>query len=159
MSTATPATSDQPRGRDELLARVDDGWRRFREAVRGIGRAGMGEATAVGWTSKDLVAHCAAWEELTSRRLRTFRESGGRDLPPPGVDVDSFNAKVVETHRLAGPEAVLDELDTAHRLMRHEIAQLTDEQVVANDSWVIAVVGGNSYGHYLEHAAEIGMGG
>ncbi len=157
MNTETPATSEQPRTRDELLARVDDGWRRFRDAVRAIGRARMGEATPEGWTFKDLVAHCAAWEELSSRRLRTFRESPGGEFSAPGVEVDAFNAQVVESHRLAGPEAVLDELETAHRLLRQEIEKLSDEQVVANDSRVVAVVAGNSYGHYLEHAAELGM--
>lgn len=147
----------QPRGRDELLARVDDGWRRFRDTIRGMGRARMGDRTPVGWTNKDLIAHCAAWEELTSRRLRRLRETGMREFPEVGVDTDAFNARVVEAHRLAGPEAVLDELDTAHRLLRGEIAQLRDEQVVADDSRAVAVVAGNTYGHYLEHAAEIGM--
>ena len=157
MSTETPATSEGPRSRDDLLARVDDGWRRFRDAVRRIGRGRMGEPTPAGWTFKDLLAHCAAWEDLTARRLRALRESGGTVYPPPGVDVDAFNAQVVESHRLAGPEAVLDEVEASHRRMRDEIARLEDGQVVANDGWVVAVVAGNSYGHYLEHAEEIGM--
>ncbi|MFN2520728.1 MAG: maleylpyruvate isomerase N-terminal domain-containing protein [Candidatus Limnocylindria bacterium] len=157
MNTETPDTSEQPRTREELLARVDDGWRPFRDAVRAIGRARMDEMTAAGWMFRDLLAHCAAWEELTSRRLRALRESGGREQPPPGVDVDVFNAQVADSHRLVGPEALLDELEASHRLLREEIGRLTDEQVVANDSWVVAVVAGNSYGHYLEHAAELGM--
>jgi hypothetical protein len=32
-----------------------------------------------------------------------------------------------------------------------------DEQIHANDDWVIAIVAGNSYGHYEEHATELGL--
>src|SRR5919201_4019154 len=33
--------------------------------------------------------------------------------------------------------------------------KLTPEQIQANDSWAIAVVAGNSYGHYAEHHTEL----
>ena len=54
----------------ELLARTDDAWKRFREAVRHVGRAKMNEPTGAGWTYHDLVAHVAGWHDLTARRLR-----------------------------------------------------------------------------------------
>ncbi len=64
-STAIPVTSS------DLLARVDAGWRPFREAVRARGRARLNERTPTSWSYHDLLAHIAAWEDLTARRLRT----------------------------------------------------------------------------------------
>ena len=166
-SITTPATSS------ELLERIDRAWRPFRDAVRGLGRARMDERTPAGWTYRDLIAHVAAWEDLTARRMRIYRETGvqprpgeegGSGLEPFG-DVDAFNARVVEAHRLVGPEALVDELDTSHRRLVGEIARLSDEQVrhdvletpFGPQSWVVAVVAGNSFGHYAEHAGELGI--
>ena len=148
MNTTIPATSD-------LQRLVDDGWRVFRESVRHIGRARMGETTSAGWTYKDLIAHVAAWEERTARQLTAFGETGAHERLPGG-DADAFNARVVESHRLVGPEAILDELDTSHRLLLHELMRLTDAQVHAHE-WVAAVVVGATYGHYAEHAKELGL--
>jgi hypothetical protein len=158
-STTIPATSN------ELLGRVDEAWRPFREAVRGVGRARMNQATGTGWTYRDLVAHVAAWHDLTTRRLRKFRETG--TFPGPGdevslglpafSDADDFNARVMASHRLVGAEALVDELDTAFRSLRSEIAQLNDEQIHANADWVVAIVAGNTYDHYAEHAAELDL--
>ena len=143
---------------------VDDGWRRFREAVRHIGRAKLEEQTGAGWSFHDLVAHVAGWHDLTARRLRAFRTTG--KLPEAGdeaalgipafKDADDFNARLVKSHRLVGAEALTDELDTTFRALRNELAQLTDAQIHANDDQVIKIVAGNSYGHYDEHKAELG---
>lgn len=152
--------------RRSLLERVDAGWKPFRDAIRSLGRARINDATSVGWTYRDLIAHVAAWEDLTARRLQTYRETGERTYPAPARDTDAFNARVVESHRLVGAEALVDELDTAHRRLVEAIRQLSDEQVAAEvqptafgpQPWVVAVVAGNSFGHYTEHAAEVGLG-
>ncbi len=148
-----------------LLVRIDEGWRPFRDAVRGLGRARMDEATTAGWTYRDLIAHVAAWEDLTARRLRAFRETGDQTYPEDAEDTDAYNARIADAHRLVGPEALIDELDTAHRRLVSEIAQLSDEQMRHDvrptawgpQSWVVAAVAGNTFGHYREHAAEMGI--
>jgi hypothetical protein len=158
-STTTPDTSN------ELLAKVDEDWRAFREAVRHVGRAKMDEQTGAGWTFHDLVAHVAGWHDLTARRLRVFRSTGRFPAPgdeaalgiPAFKDADEFNARLVKSHRLVGAEALTDELDTTYRALRSEIAQLTDEQIHVNDDWVVKIVAGNSFGHYAEHATELGL--
>ena len=155
----------QPSTARELLERVDDGWRRFREAVRHVGRARMDDQAGGGWTYHDLFAHIAGWQDLTARRMRVTKTEGRFPEYNEGVggiasfaDADEFNARLVSSHRLVGPEALTDELETTFRALRSEIAQFTDDQVRANGSWVISVVGGNTYGHYEEHATELGLG-
>ena len=148
----------------ELLAQMDDGWRRFRAAVRHVGRARMDEPSGAGWTYHDLFAHIAGWHDLTARRLRVYRAEGrfpeyneGVGGIAPFTDGDEFNARLVSSHRLVGAEALTDELDTTFRSLRAEIVRMTDEHVHANDDWVIGVVGGNTYGHYEEHAKELDL--
>jgi hypothetical protein len=51
---------------------------------------------------------------------------------PAFRDADDFNARVMASHRLVGAEALLDD-------------------------WVIAIVAGNTFGHYEEHAKEVGL--
>lgn len=149
----------------ELLAKVDGAWKGFREAVRHVGRAKMDQPTGAGWTYHDLVAHVAGWHDLTARRLRVFRTTGA--FPGPGDETavgvpafagaDELNARLVSSHRLVGAEALIDELDTTFRAVRQELALLTDEQIHANDDWVIAVIAGNTFDHYKEHAKELGL--
>lgn len=138
----------------DLAAVVAQGWMTFRLCVVAIGPGGLEQKTPTGWTYKDLVAHVAAWEHRTAERLATFRESGARTYP--GVtDTDEFNAAVVERTKTRSARVVLEELDAAHARLVEEIGLLAPEQLRANDDWVIAVVAGNTYGHYAEHHVEL----
>jgi len=140
--------------KDDVLALVQTSWTNFRLAIGSIGLPGLERETSTGWTYKDLAAHAAAWEDRTATRLRTFRESGSKTYP--GVDdTDAFNAGVVERTRGRGAGEVVRELDAAHRRIVDEIAKLTPKEIHANDDWVIAVVAGNTYGHYAEHLDEV----
>ena len=86
---------------------------------------------------------------------------GAGDLDTVGIaafaNADEYNARLISSHRLVGPEALIDELDTTFRSLRSELVQLSDAQIHADDGRVIAVVAGNTYGHYEEHAAELGL--
>jgi hypothetical protein len=137
----------------ELAMAVNAGWINFRLALMSLGLSGIEEKTSVGWTFKEMAAHCAGWEELTVKRLREFRESG--QPASSGVDTDEFNARVASEATARSARDVLQDLDDAHTRLVKEIEQLTPEQIKANDGWVGAVVAGNSYGHYGEHHTEL----
>jgi DinB family protein/mycothiol maleylpyruvate isomerase-like protein len=137
---------------DDLLALVQTPWTGFRLAIGAIGLPGLEEKTSTGWTYKDLVAHAAAWEDRTAARLRAFRDS---KTVSSVDDADQFNAAVVERTRGRDPREVIRELDAAHGRIVEEIKKLSPEQIHVNDDWVIAIVAGNTYGHYAEHLDEI----
>jgi mycothiol maleylpyruvate isomerase-like protein/DinB family protein len=142
------------RDKDDLLAIVQTSWTPFRLAIGAIGLPSLEEKTSTGWTYKDLAAHAAAWEDRTASRLATLRKNHAKNYP--GVDdTDEFNASVVERTRGRDAREVLGELDAAHARIVGEIGKLTPEQIHANDDWVIAVVAGNTYGHYADHLDEI----
>jgi hypothetical protein len=100
-----------------------------------------------------LAAHAAGWEALTALRLRGLRETGAATTS--GVETDEFNARLALEGDRATAREVLARLDAAHAAMVAEIEKLTPEQIHAHDGWAIAVVAGNSYGHYGEHHVEL----
>jgi hypothetical protein len=140
--------------KDDLFALVQTAWTQFRLAISAIGLPGLAEKTSTGWTYKDLVAHAAAWEDRTATRLRTFRENAAKTLDGAD-DADEFNAAVVERTRGRDAREVIGDLDVAHARILEELAKLTPEEIHRNDDQVIAVVAGNTYGHYAEHLDEI----
>ena len=137
----------------DLARIVNAGWINFRLALMSLGESGLGQKTRVGWTFKEMAAHCTGWEDITVPRLRALREKGGPTAS--GVDTDEFNARLAREATTRSARDVLKELDTAHERLVSEIEKLTPEQIAANDGWAVAVVAGNSYGHYAEHHTEL----
>jgi hypothetical protein len=137
----------------DLAMAVNAGWINFRLALTSLGASGLDAKTSVGWSLKALVAHAAGWEELTVERLRRLRETG--QATTSGVQTHEFNARLAVEGDRASARDVLARLDAAHTALVAEIEKLTPEQIHANDDWAIAVVAGNSYGHYGEHHTEL----
>ena len=137
----------------DVAMAVNAGWINFRLALMSLGESGLDAKTSVGWTFKQMAAHCTGWEDLTVSRLRTLRETG--KPASSGVDTDEFNARMAAESDSKTAREVLKDLADAHTRLVKEIEQLTPEQIHANDDWAIAVVAGNSYGHYGEHHTEL----
>jgi hypothetical protein len=139
-----------PRTTADVLRRYDETWRPFREAVRERGRAGLMEATPSAWSYRDMCAHVANWLQQAAAELATGEFRGWN-----AETIQAENDRAVEAHRLVGPEAMLDELDTSHRRLREEIAAIPDERM--QDPKVSGVIGFYSYLHWEEHLAELGV--
>ena len=125
----------------------------FRLAVMSLGLAGLDATTSTGWTFKDLVAHVTAWSDLTIQRLSRYRETG--EMQGPGGEADDINAAVVQRTKHRDAREILDELDASTDKLFAEIDKLDEKQLHANDDWAIAVVAGNTYGHFAEHHTEL----
>jgi hypothetical protein len=138
---------------EDLAMAVNGGWISFRLALMSLGESGLDAKSAVGWTFKQMALHCAGWEELTVPRLQRLRETG--ETSTSGVDTDEFNARMAAEAENTTAREVLKRLDDAHAALVAETLKLTPEQVHAHDAWAIAVVAGNTYGHYGEHHSEL----
>ena len=139
-----------PRTTADVLRRYDDAWTRFRGAIRERGRSGLMEATPSGWSYRDMCAHAANWLQQAVIELEAgeFRSWNAETI-------QAENDRAVETHRLVGPEAMLDELDTSHRRLREALATIPDERMRENVSGVIPFY---SYLHWEEHmGADLGV--
>lgn len=138
----------------DLAARVEEGWQPARAAIARLATDGLGRPTPVGWTGRALALHVAAWHELTIRRLASWRDTGER---PAGVDVDDFNAKVAEEAASSGDAEVIERLDASYAAFLGTVRALPADRLADLDWWPVGVVAANSYGHYAEHAEELGI--
>ena len=146
--------SGLPANAGALAARVDEDWKHFRELVRHLGRAGLAERTPSGWTYKDLLAHVVGWLDDVPRRVEAMR--AGTDRPIASQrEIDEYNARSVSSHALVGPEAMLDELDTAYRRARSVIAALSDDEVL--NPRILGLVATRTFLHWEEHLGELGV--
>jgi hypothetical protein len=137
----------------DLVMAVNMGWINFRLALMSLGTAGLDATTSNGWTYKALAQHVTGWEDLTVRRLAGLREDG--EPHASGVETDAFNAEMADRASERSATDVLADLDATHTKLVAEIEKLTPEQIHSNDDWAIAVIAGNSYGHYAEHHTEL----
>jgi len=143
----------------ELADIAGRAWIPFRLAVLSIGLPGLDAQTSSGWTYKDLVAHVAGWFDLTIKRLAHFRETG--EVTDPDGTADEINADIVSKARGRDVREILGGLDASMTKLLEEIKKLDDRQIHAkdsihgNDDWVIAIVAGNTYGHFAEHHVEL----
>ncbi len=69
--------------------------------------------------------------------------------------IQRANDRAVRSHELVGAEALLDELDTACRRVREQIAALPAERL--SDAKVYGIVAFYNYLHWEEHFAELGI--
>jgi hypothetical protein len=146
-----------PRSVEELLARADDAWASFRQAVAALSEDAWTEPVpGDGWTRHKMLNHVRVWHEITAERLAAFRRTGER--PPSPGDEDAINAQASADADLRTREMILDGLERSYADLRAEIARLEDEQLAAHDGWPVAVVAGNTYGHYDEHRRDLGSG-
>lgn len=174
-STTTPGTSK------DLAARMNAAWPAFRIAAGMLTDAQLDEKTPSGWTVRQMLGHVAGWHELCSRRLREYMASGLMDrkddrgldvvLKALGVgtddraalvrewDMDRFNAAIAEASLRDDRHVLFTKLDGSFARLRDVVAQLSDEQVSANVAegrpFAVAIVEGDTYGHYPEHQEEL----
>ena len=145
-----------PQTMRELLQRVDDAWVRFRAAAAAFPSERMDERLSEGgWTRKQMLAHIAAWHDLTHDRIGKLITTG-KSTPLTETD-DAINARVARqaTGRSAGE--ILKEMEMTFNRLRRQLGRLTDDQLEADDGWAAQVIAGNTYEHYDEHRADVHM--
>ncbi len=145
--------ADQPTV-NEVLARMDEGWAEFSDRVHALPAellaARLGQDA---WTRKQMLAHVAAWHDLTIDRLGAFAETG--EPAELDEDVDAINARAARaaTGRTTGE--ILLALSDSYRRLRREVARLSNEQLAAHGSWAATVIAENTDRHYAEHAVDL----
>jgi DinB superfamily len=139
----------------ETLARMDEAWAAFHGRVTSLPTEQLEPRIgADGWTRKQMLAHIGTWHDLTVERLARFSEGGEPAELAEQEDVINARAARAAEGRTTG-EVVLAMADSYRRL-RRAVSALSDAQLAAHDAWAVAVISGNSYGHYAEHLPDLG---
>jgi hypothetical protein len=145
---------DFPRTVRDTLRHVDQAWHAFRVVANRFPNERMDERLGEeGWTRKQMLAHVAAWHDLTADRLVKFITTG--EPPALAMETDAFNASVAR--RAIGKTAgeILKDIEATFNRVRRQMARLSDAQLASHDWWAAFVIGGNTYGHYQEHWTDI----
>jgi hypothetical protein len=148
--------TDQPAVR-ETVEKMDAAWSAFRDRIHALPRERLEHPVAQGeWTRKQMLGHIWTWHDLTTDRLSIFLDTGAPNGADEDTDLVNERAARAAGGRTTGE--ILGELDDSFRRLRREVLHLTDEQLLDNDGWAAAIIAGNSYGHYDEHAADLLVG-
>jgi hypothetical protein len=139
------------------LERVDRAWHDFHAAITGFPAERMNERLGGGWTRKQMLAHIAAWHDLTSDRLAAFMKDG--EVQALADHENLVNARVARKAEGRTMGEIFDALQTSFRRLRRQVSHLTDQQLAAHDGWPAAIVAGNTYEHYDEHLPDLEVAG
>lgn len=138
----------------ETLARMDEAWAAFRDRVHSIRPEKLELRVAEGqWSRKQMLAHIATWHERTVEALADVVESGA--VPGSTEDTDVINARAARAAVGRTTGEILFSLDDTYRIVHRSVSRLTDEQLLAHDSWAAAMIAGNTYDHYAEHLRDL----
>lgn len=145
---------DFPRTIKDTLRKVDDSFSAFRAAAMRFPSERMDERIAEdSWTRKQMLQHVASWHDLTADRLIKLINTG--KPAPLDRDTDQFNASVARQAIGKTSGEILKDIDATFNRLRRQLARMTDAQLEQDDWWAAWVIGGNTYGHYEEHWADV----
>ena len=138
----------------QLVGRVDDAFGEFRAAAARYPKEHMDDRLGEDlWTRKQMLAHVAAWHDLTAERLIKMALTGRSVALDRDVDKVNASAARVAVGKTAGE--VLKDVEATFGRMRRQLVRMTDVQLHVEEDWVIHIVAVNTYEHYADHIAEL----
>lgn len=146
-----------------LVDGMEAAWRGFRATVADLGPAGLDQATATGWTAKEMLGHVAFWEETVEPVIVSMFRGGalpeawafgsGYTHPDgPWPSTVTHNAREAAWARSRPPQEVVARLDAAHARALEIVRSLTDDEL--QDPRYRRYLGSTA-AHYDEHAEEL----
>jgi hypothetical protein len=138
----------------EMFARVEPAFARFRSAAYSYPAEHMNDRIGdEGWTRKQMLAHIAAWHDLTTDRLIKAGMTG----QPVALDreqeaINSAAARVA-IGKTAGE--VLKDVEATYARLRRQMLRMTDADLRLGDGWAAERIAGNTYEHYAEHMTDL----
>ncbi len=107
-----------------LIKLLDESLDQMRAALEGIDTE---KEALPGWTVKDVVAHVADWNEVTTTSLHAYRENS-EHLIPDFSSLDEYNAKAVEMRKGLSCQQVLAEWEMAHNSLKTAVEDMPPEK-------------------------------
>lgn len=166
--------SPRPGSKTELLERMRAGREEWEALLAQIPDSTRTEpALAGGWSVKDLIAHVAAFENWTAAQIRaanegrapTDKELYGVEevtVDPEGWDLDRQNAVIYARYRETPLAEVMTFSSQAFADLVAAVEGVPEEdfarpgaQAWTDDSTLLAVIPGQSYAHYEQHADDL----
>lgn len=138
----------------EMFARVEPAFQAFRDAVYRYPAEHMNDRIGdEGWTRKQMLAHIAAWHDLTTDRLIKAGMTGQPVMLDREQEQINAAAARVAIGKTAGE--VLKDVEATYARLRRQMLRMTDVDLRLGDGWAAERIAGNTYEHYAEHMADL----
>lgn len=142
------ANADHPTDKADIIARERRAWADWWSHVADVDPAAT---RPDGWSLKDVVAHIAAWQRSSSRRLAAL----GRGEPDPGPpETDTFNESTREVALSRSWWDVRADAERVHDAFLETIDSLSQEALTRDDGLAAFVLTVNGVEHYEEHVPD-----
>ena len=168
----TDDSSSPPPTVQDVLDSIEREWDALQKVLSGLNADQMATLGEEGWSTKDELAHLAAWARGLAALVRKQRRYPPMGLPedaaPNTLGVEGMNQIIYERNRDMPLDDVLEELLAAHRDAFAAVAELGDEDLLRPfDDFqpqdrrpdghipILWLIAGNTYGHYAEHRETI----
>jgi len=138
----------------EMFARVEPAFAEFRGAAYRYPAEHMNDRIGEeGWTRKQMLAHVAAWHDLTTDRLIKAGMTG----QPVALDRDQEAINAAAARVAIGKTAgeVLKDVEATYARLRRQMLRMTDADLRLGDGWAAERIASNTYDHYAEHLADL----
>lgn len=138
----------------EMFARVEPAYQAFRDAAYSYPAEHMNDRIGEeGWTRKQMLAHVAAWHDLTTDRLIKAGMTG----QPVMLDRDQEQINAAAARVAIGKTAgeVLKDVESTYARLRRQMLRMTDADLRLGEGWAAERIAGNTYDHYEEHMADL----
>lgn len=135
---------------EDILGREAEAWAKLDAAVQAVpaGRRNDGDVVP-GWSTQVLLWHCVYWADYVGQVV----EAAAAGVDGPGDDDwDALNEQIATDGAAMTWDDVISGGERARARVRDAIASLRPEQLTEDLATEIV---GETYEHYLEHAAEI----
>ncbi len=168
----TEDSSSPPPTVQDVLTSIEMEWEALQKVLSGLNAEQITTPGKEGWSTKDELAHLAAWARGIAALVRKQRRYPPMGLPedaaPNTLGVEGMNQIIYERNRDMPLDDVLEELQAAHRDAIAAVAELGDEDLLRPfDDFqpqdrrpdghipILWLIAGNTYGHYAEHRETI----
>jgi len=141
--------------KQNLLRRLDNAWRGFRDSYAGLSESEMLKGGVAGnWSVRDIIAHVTTWEQETLKHLPLVLQ--GLKLPRYSDKyggIDAFNARMTENKGDLSLLQVLRGQNAIHRQLIDFIENVPEEHL--SKTRFRHRLRLDTYGHYKKHEAAI----
>ena len=132
--------------RDELLKREAGSWKAFLEVIGAVPTGVRTEEGVVpGWSTQDLVWHCAYWTDYTGSVLERIT-----DGDPDPADTSATEAEILAEGRSFKWDEMIARAEQARERMRAAAVRLEELPPLAVE-WIES----DTFGHYEDHGGQI----